>query len=365
LRGQTRDAEIRAHREQAEKAQQQGDFQAAASGFQKLIELNPSDAEAHARLGMVFRRLGKGSEATESLERALRLDPKLPRLKVLLAFNYIDSGRCSDAIPLLTGSFEEEREAPIRTVVGQRLAECHLTTGGDERALEVVQQLRQIAPDSPDVLQLSLKVYMSLWNGAFQQLLAKAPASYQARQIVAEGLEAQERFAEAAAEYRQILKMQPQLPGMHYKLGRMLLRSETGAEADEKALVEFRKELEINSGHAAALAEIGDIHLRKSQLAEASRSFEQAVKLQPGYVPATVGLAKVLIAQKQWSKAVEHLEAAAKLAPKEETVHYNLMIAYRGLNRLADAKRAFETFQSLKQQNQQSRSLILKGLSPQ
>jgi len=365
LDGQSKEAEIRAQFDLGEKAEQQGDLQSALRAFQKVTELNPSDAEGHARLGLVYRKLGMPREAIESLERARRLDPKLPRLGVLLALSYIDAGRCRDAIPLLAAEFELERESSVRSVVGQRLAQCYLLTGDEGPALPVIETLRQIAPDDPDVLQLALRVYMNRWNGAFQRLLSKAPDSHQARQILAEGLESQERFAEAANQYREILKAEPRLPDMHFRLGRAILRSDASGQAEDRALAEFRKELEINPVNAAALAEIGEIHLKRSQLEEASRSFSQAFRLQPGYVPVRLGLAKTLIAEKQWSKALEHLEAAAKLAPEEEAVHYNLMIAYRGLGRPADAKRAFEMFERLKQAKQQNRSPLLRATPPQ
>ncbi len=350
LRGQSRDAEVRPLLEQAQQAQQQGDL--------------PAAAEAYARLGMLYRRLGRLAEAAESLERAQRLDSKLPRVGILLALTYIDAGRCRDAIPLLAAGLDAEQHTPVGVVVGRRLAECHLETGDEASALAAIHKLRQVTPDDPDVLQLAMKTYMTSWNGAFQRLLAKAPGSVQLRQIMAEGLESQERFAEAAQEYREILKMDPKLPGMHYKLGQMILRSDASPEADEKALAQLRRELEISPAHAGALAEVGEIHLRRSQLDEAGRSFSQALQAQAGYLPARLGLAKTCIAQKQWARALEQLEPVAKLASDNESVAYNLMLAYRGLGRAAEAKRALETFQRLKEQNQRARSSLLKGPAP-
>ncbi len=328
---------------------QSKDAQLQVSELQKAIRSNPSDAEAHARLGMAYRKLGMLPESTESLERAMRLDPKLPRVDVLLAFAYMDAGRFRDAASLLAASFAAEQKDALRSAVGQRLVECYLATGEEEQALAVVQKLRQIAPDDPTVLYLSSKVYMHLWNGAFQLLTVKAPSSYQVHLIRAESLEAQERFLEAAGEYRQILKIAPQIAGIHYALGRTIRRGQSSGDADQEALAEFREELEMNPADVRALAEIGEIHLGRNRLEEATRSFEQAVRVQPGFVPARVGWAKVLIAEKQWAKALEHLEAASKLAPDEEAVAYNLMIVYRGLGRPAEAKRAFETFQRLKE----------------
>jgi tetratricopeptide (TPR) repeat protein len=350
LVGQTKEAEVR-------------ELQASAAELQKAVQSNPSDAEAHARLGMVYRRLGRLAEATEYLERSTRLEPN-PRVKVLLAFNYMDAGRHGEAIPLLAPSWETEPKPSVRAAVGQRLLECYLATGEQEQALAVAQKLRQLAPDDPDVLYLAAKVYMSLWSGAFQRMMGKDPNSLPVRLILAEGLEAQERFAEAANEYREILKTSPQRAGIHYRLARMILRSDLSADADQKALAELRRELEINPAHAGALTEIGEIHLKRSQLEGASRAFSQAVSLQPGDAAARVGLARVLIAERQWSKALEHLEAAAKATPAEEAVFYNLMLAYRGLGRSADAKRALDAFQRLQQENQRRRSSAMKALPP-
>jgi tetratricopeptide (TPR) repeat protein len=345
-----KDIDVRAHLERAEQALQRSDPETARKELLEAVRLNPSSGEAHARLGIVYRKLGMAAQAAESLERAVRLEPD-PRVKVLLAFSYKESGRYRDAIPLLEASFESEQKDSLRSVVGQHLVECHLAVGATEQALAVVQKLRQIAPDDPGVLYLSSKVYLTLWNGAFQRMMAKAPDSYQVHLIRAEALEAQEKFAEAAGEYRQVLKIAPQTAGIHYRLARMILRSGASADADQEALAEFRKELEINPGDVHAIAGVGEIHLSRNRLEEAARSFQQAVSLQPGYVPARVGLAKVLIAEKQWSNALEHLEAASKQAPDEEAVVYNLMIVYRGLGRSDDARRAFDQFQRLKEQS--------------
>jgi len=248
--------------------------------------------------------------------------------------------------------------------VGQRLVECYLAIGAREQALPALTKLREMAPDDPAVLYLASKVYMNLWNDVFQTMLAKAPGAYQMNLIQAEAFEAQERYAEAAQQYREILK-KAQVPRIHYRLGTALMRSSAGAEADQQALIEFQKELELDPVHAAALAAAGEIHLRNNRLPEAAESFARAEKLHPGYVPAKVGLAKVLIAEKQWAKALAHLEPSAKLAPADEAVHYNLMLAYRALGRSAEAKQAADTLQRLKDERQRGGAALLKGPPPQ
>ncbi|MBI3697129.1 MAG: tetratricopeptide repeat protein [Acidobacteria bacterium] len=362
LRGQSRESEIAAHIRLAGEANARQDLETAAAEYGKVIVLEPRHAEAHARLGMVYQNLGRLPEAVGALEKAIEIDPGLPRVGVLLAFSYMGLGKNREAIPQLEKAFAVEDEPAMRSVVGQRLVECYFAVGDEENGLAVVDKLRRLAPDDPDVLYTASKVYANLWNTAVQRMLAKAAASYRVHQVLAEVFEAQEKYGDAAKEYRQIIRMEPQLPGMHYRLGRMILRSAPGAEADSQALTEFEKELEINRFDAATHSEIGEVHLRAERTAEALRYFSRAAELRPSYAPARVGLAKVFLAQKEFSKAVKQLEAASLLAPQDEAIPYNLMVAYRSLGRVADAKQAFDSFQKLKAQKQQNQASILNQL---
>jgi protein O-GlcNAc transferase len=317
--------------------------------LQETARLNPSDAEAHGRLGMALRKTGRLSEAAAALSRAIELRPD-PRLKVLLAFTYIDSGRCQSAVPLLNEAFGAEQKNTVKSAIGQRLIECSLATGQMEQALSTLQAVRHIDSDNPSVLYLSSKVYMNLWNGAFQALLTNAPNSYHVRLIQAEALEAQGRPAEAAHEYRAVLKIAPQLGDVHYRLGRAIRLSQPDGKGDAEAQAAFRKELEISPFHVAALTELADLHVKNGEREEASRRFAEAIHVNPDAVAARVGLAKLLIAEKQWARALEQLEGASKVALNDEAIQYNLMLAYRGLGRAAEAKQAFEALERLKQQ---------------
>jgi len=51
-----------------------------------------------------------------------------------------------------------------------------------------------------------------------------------------------------------------------------------------------------------------------------------------------------------------------RLASDDETIHYNLMLAYRSLKRTADAQRAYTEFQKIKTRKEQGRSSILNQL---
>ena len=362
LFAQSRDAEIATHLERGAQAQQRRDLKTALTEFRAAATLDPSRAEIQARLGMVYQDQGNLPEAALSFERALKLSPGLPGVGLLLGLTYQSMGNSRAAIPYLATAFGTESQTTVRVLAGQRLVEACFAAGDAVQGLATVQKLRALAPDDPDVLYTASKVYANLWNGAVQQLVQTAPGSYRVHQVFAEVFEAQERFADAAKEYRQILKMEPNLPGAHYRLGRMILRSGDTPEIDQNALAEFHRELEITPSDVPSLIEMGDIHFRGQHLEEAAQDFRRALDLQPDTVRARVGLAKVLLARKQYSEALGELERAERVAPDDETIPYNLMLAYRSLKRPADAQRAYAQFQKLKNRAQQSQSSILNQL---
>src|SRR5688572_26165781 len=81
--------------------------------LQEAVRLHPSDAESHGRLGIALRKAGRLPEAAVSLSRAIELSPDT-RLKVLLAFTYVEQGECGAAVPLLKESFDAEQKDAIR-----------------------------------------------------------------------------------------------------------------------------------------------------------------------------------------------------------------------------------------------------------
>ena len=352
--------QIREHLRRAAEAVGRQDWQVAAREYEEALRLDSGDAETHARLGVAYQNLGNLHKGVKSLEQALKLNPQLPRVPILLSLNYITLGRYAEAVPYLEKVFAQETDPAMRSLAGQRLAECYLTLGNEEKGLATIQKLRQLDSNDPAVLYLAARFYGKMWNDVVQRMLEKVPNSYQFHQVLAETLEAQHKFPEAAEEYRKIVKMDPQLPEAHYRLGRAVLRANPSAGAEE-AMREFQRELEISPFHIRAHVEIGNLHVQANQLEEAARYYLRALDLQPSSVEPRVALAKLLIAQKRYQTALEHLQRALQAAPEDEAVHYNLMVAHRGLGHTVQAQQALKKLQELKQQKQNFLSILEEG----
>ena len=148
-----------------------------------------------------------------------------------------------------------------------------------------------------------------------------------------------------------MLALDPRRPGVHFRLGRVLLSrsqratSDSGDEAE--ALKEFQQELELDPTHANAAYEIGEIHRKAGRLDNAREYFETALKHYPEFEEALVGLGRTLIALGKPELAVAHLQKAIALNAASEVAYYQLAQAYRALGDTAAQEKALAVFEQL------------------
>ena len=360
---QSQPAEASQYLSRATAAYERQDWKEAASDYSAALKLDPSDADAFARLGISYQALGMLDQAANALDHALRLKPDLPDVGILLAFIRVQEGRYPEAVTLLEKGLDDSNsDPPLRLRAGERLVDVCFLLGREDEGVQSLQKLKKLAPDDPDVLYAASKVYSALWKSSVERLYAKDPNSYQAHQVLANAAEAKENFAEAAKEYRLVLQIQPHLPGPHYRLGMVILRQGATAEREQEALSEFQKELEVDPGDLASHVEIGELELDLHQPEDAEKHFSRAIQLQPSDARARVDLGKLLVQKKEFEKALQQLQLAIRSAPGNENAYYQLMLAYRGLGREQDAKAALADFQKLRQEKVQQESKTLEGL---
>jgi len=266
------------------------------------------------------------------------------------ALSLAESGHCKEALPLLKQARAHAADKDLKHSVGFAGVRCAMFAGQSDAAVEFLLFLNRELPRDPEVLYLSVHTYSDLSSRAAADLATTAPKSAQGHELHAESFETNGKWNEAAKEYRLVLEQNPRLPGIHFRLGRLLLSKANPSPAEaEEAQKEMRAELEIDPSNAGAEYVLGEIAKQNQQWDEAIQHFSHAAKLDAGFGDAFVGWGGSLVSEKKFSEAIAPLEAAVKLQAGNPAAHYMLAIAYARSGRKEDGDREFAIHEKLTQ----------------
>ena len=284
-----------------------------------------------------------GSMVGQSASKAPSTSSTVARNAAALA----ESGHCVEALPALKKSIKVE-DKELRRKIGLDGVRCAMTLHQPDAALEFLHLLAREFPQDPDALYESIHAYSDLSSSASQELARTAPSSYQAHELLAESFESQGKWEEAEKEYRGILKQNPNLPGIHFRLGRALLSvPNPSPDAAAEAKKEFEQELQIDPSNAGAEYVLGELARQSQQWDEAVKRFSRAAKLDPQFGEAFLGLGSSLLSEKQYADAIAPLERAVKLEPRNPDAHYSLAMAYTRAGRKEDGEKEFAIHQRI------------------
>jgi tetratricopeptide (TPR) repeat protein len=299
--------------------------------------------------GVQAFKQGRYSEALVKLK-----DAKDPTGRAFLALSRAAVGDCKSALPGLTASYAD---ATLARLTGLAAVKCD-----PANAFARIARLEQDFPNDPDVLYTAAKLHMKAFNDATFAMFQRAPASYRVRELSAEIFEVQSRYADAVAEYKKAIAMNPNAPVLHFRLGRALLLESHDPVVLEQAANEFRSELKLSPEDGACEFQLGQIAQVQGKAAEAKPHFERALELSPNFVQALIALGKLSSQQKDYARAIALLSRATVLQPANETAHYALLTAYRDSGDMERARAEKATLDKLQKPPEGEFSEFLKKL---
>jgi tetratricopeptide (TPR) repeat protein len=324
----------------------------AQRAYEQLRDLSPDVAEVHASLGFIYFQQGHFDLALPALRQALKLRPALPNASVLLAMSLSELGRFEEALPGLEGGFKQAADSALRRAAGLQLQRAYTGLERHAEAVNVMFRLAQLYPRDPEVLYNASRLYANFAFVTLRTLAEVAPDSLWVHLAAGEANESQGLNDAALKEYRAALAIDPKRPGIHFRLGRVLLarsaQGPNGAEREAEALNEFARELENDSTNANAAYEIGEIHRKAGNLGEARNFFEIALKHYPDFEEALIGLGRSLVALQQPKAALPYLTKAIALNAKSAVAYYQLAQAHRALGDTAAQEKALAMFEQLR-----------------
>lgn len=258
------------------------------------------------------------------------------------AVGLAQKGHCSEALPLLEKAAPRVLDKELKRDAGLATVRCAMTLDRRATATAALQWLGRDFPDDPEVLYVSTHVYSDLSSRSAADLAQRAPQSYQAHELNAEALEMQGKWDQAAKEYERILQQNPNLPGIHFRLGRLLLsRPNPAPDMAEQAQKEFEAELKIDPSNAGAEYVLGELARQNQEWTEAVQHFSRATKLDAGFGDAYLGLGQALLSSQKYPDAIVPLEMAVKLEPQNPAAHYMLATAYSRTGHKQEAEKEF------------------------
>ena len=325
--------------QEGQQAMAQGRMADAQSSFEKLARLEPSVAEVHATLAAICFKQKKYEEALREVQTAQKLKPELPRLDSLMGLSLSELGRFKEALPKLEKGFKQSSDMVTRRMCGLQLLRAYTGLERDADAVETALALNRLYPDDPEVLYHTGRIYGNYAYITMEKLHDKAPGSIWMLQAQGEANESQKNYAAAIVAFNHVLEINPNRPGIHYRLGRVYLsrfRDEQKPEDRESAVREFKAELSVDPGNGNAAYEIANQEALAGNLDQAKVDYEQVVNRYPDFEEAMVGLAGVHLESGKPAEAVPLLESATKLKPEDQVAWYRLAQAQRATgNRIA------------------------------
>jgi tetratricopeptide (TPR) repeat protein len=257
-------------------------------------------------------------------------------------------GGCKETLPTLKRAMTGPAGADIKKQAGVVGLRCSLALDDRNSAVDFIRLLSKQFPKDPEVLFILVHAYSDLSTRTAQELGRDAPQSIAAHKLNAEAWEMQGKWGDAEREYESMIEKDPNTPGIHFLLGRLLLsRPDADARSGERAKQEFQKEIEIDPKNAGAHYVLGELASKDEKWEEAVTQFSEAAKLDPTFAEAYLGWGFALVTLKRYREAIPPLRVAERLTPGNPSVHYSLATALVRSGQKEEAEEEFAIHRSL------------------
>jgi tetratricopeptide (TPR) repeat protein len=277
-----------------------------------------------------------------------------------------EQGKCAEAMPLIHQALEQDAQIEDRDLkrrMGAAGVRCAMMLNHQGAATTLLAWLEEQFPHDPEILFMATHVYSDLSARSSQELMEVAPDSPLVVEINAEKFEKQGDWRKAIAEYRVLLQREPQMPGIHSRIGQIILTLPATATSIDEARKEFEQELKVYPQNAGAEYFLGELARKGGHLPQAIEHYTNATKLNAGLPEPYFGLGRCLLDSDRAADAVGPLETAARLAPGNPTIHFTLAHAYQDLGRKEDAAREFALQRSTSEKMQHNTETVKRNVS--
>ena len=331
----------------------EGKIDEAAEALKKAIQLDPSSAEPRAELAGIYARADKAREAVAAAEDALKVDPSNKEANRILGS--ILAALAEQKQALKTGDdlgvYQTRAIKALEVARGDgngdltidlTLARLYLDR---DRPADAVPLLRRIITEQPQYAEgwvLLSDAQESAGSpetavATLKTLLEAQPQFFRGRVQLAELYDRQAQWAEAAAAWGEVQRINARNPEVLARRASSLLNARQPVQALEvvkDALKLQPDDLRLTYMMAQAQRDSGD-------LAGAETTARALQTAHPGDLRTKFLLAQMLDARGKSDEAVALYKEAATAAPENPTVQFQYGVALDRANKPADAQKVF------------------------
>jgi len=165
-------------------------------------------------------------------------------------------------------------------------------------------------------------------------------------------------YAEAAAAYKEAVRLEPHNAEYHFNLGLALSRQKKYPEATAA----FKEAVRLDPSNTFYHNRLGRAFSKQRKYAEAAAAYKEAIRLEPNNEFSHNGLGMAFYGQKKYAEAVAAYKEAVRLNPNNAEYHAeyhnNLGDALSRQKKYAEAAAAYKEAVRLKPSNAKYRNLL-------
>ncbi|MFZ5571688.1 MAG: tetratricopeptide repeat protein [Thermodesulfobacteriota bacterium] len=282
-------------------------FPEAAAAYDRLLRLDPDNADALHLLGVIASQTGQHERAARLIDEAIRRNPAAPEFYNSLGAVKQAMGRVKEAVSLylqavnLHGEYLEAyynllRLLPDNADIPFKIGFVLHRQGKRDDAMRHYETALAIQPDHADALNNLGCAHRELGNldealGCFQRAARVRPDFADAHHNLGFVLHEKERYEEALVHYRAALSLEPHRADTHMDLGRTHQRMGDLAEAVRC----YQRAVDIRPDHSKALYNWACALHELGRDDDAVDQYAEAVRRDPGHVEAHVNRAFILL----------------------------------------------------------------------
>lgn len=322
--------------QQATTATTAKDFARAEQLWRRVIQQQPENAEAYASLGDALLNQNR-AEAIDAYDRALKLNPNIPRAHNGRGFVLFFLGEYDQAIAAYERAIQLD---PSQIAPYLNLSQVMAVQDKTREAVAACRKAIQIAPRNAEAYKCLGKALPQERSGeaiaAFRkatQLNPRDPDSYAALGYL---LRDQGKLNEAAVAYQTAIQVNSTVNPSHFlELQDVFERQKRPEKMIPVYQAAIQRYGQKPSSYDKTLlyTQLGSALLKQNRLAEAETTYREAIDQEPNpspmMAPAYNGLGLVLQRQGKLPEAIAAYRQALKLDPNLTVAAQNLATAER------------------------------------